>query len=184
MHLEDYHDFFVASGGVAGALIGLLFVAISVSQDRLAAEGQGAIHRARASASLTAFTNALVVSLFGLVPGEHLGQVAVTVSCIGLLSVAAILLSLLRARALHLRSLREIAFVAGFAALFAVQLSAALNLNGGENSGALQTLGVVIVVCFLLGVARAWELIGGPRIGIGSELRGLGKNVGGGHVGD
>jgi len=59
--LDEFHDFLVVSGGVAGALIGLLFVAISVAPDRLLGEDVAQSHRVRASTALTTFTNALYV---------------------------------------------------------------------------------------------------------------------------
>jgi hypothetical protein len=169
---EDFHDFFVASAGVAGALIGLLFVAISVASDRLAkAEASAQVHRIRAYAALTSFTNALAVSLFALLPGEKIGETSFIVAVLGLAFVAAALLSLYRLRQVRWTTVRDGIFLVGLAAIFIYQLIAGLSVaNHPDDSGSVDAIAILVIVSFIVGISRAWELIGGPSIGIGHEV--------------
>ena len=171
----DIHDFFVASAGCAGALIGLLFVAISVSAERLAkAAAAGQMHRIRANAALVAFNNALAVSLFALIPGEKIGMTATVAACAGLVFVLASLVSLARLRDVRLATVRDAVFLVGLAVVFVYQLIAGLDvISQPGDSGSVDTLQILVVICFLIGIARAWELIGGPEISIGPELLAL-----------
>jgi hypothetical protein len=168
----DIHDFFLASSGVAGALIGLLFVAISVSAGRLAtAEVSGQLHRIRANAALTSFINALTVSLFALVPGEKIAQAATIVAVLGLVFVVASLLSLIRVRHLRWPTARDAAFLAGLGVTFVLQLMSGIDLGYHPGDlGTVNNLAILVIVCFFIGIARAWELIGGPNIGIAHEV--------------
>jgi hypothetical protein len=168
---ESLHDLFVASASTAGALIGLLFVAVSIAHDRLTAKDTGLIHRIRASAALTAFTNALAVSLFALVPDGSLGTASVVVGLLGLAFIGGSLISVIR----HLKvsRLRDLTFLLFLTAVCVQQVIAGLLFAHSNHRGDADWLAILVIVCFLIGIQRAWELIGGPDIGLSREVIGL-----------
>jgi hypothetical protein len=170
---EDYHEFFTAAAGVAGALVGLLFVAVSVTMERMEEQGETQIHRIRAATALTAFSNALTVSLFALIPGVNLGWPAFWLGIVGALFVIGALLSMIRLGLRRPGDMRGAVFLIGLIVVLVFQLSAGLRLI--NHHGAYETISILVVVCFVIGVSRSWELIGGPSIGIFHEIFTFGR---------
>jgi hypothetical protein len=155
-------------------------VAISVAGGRLAREkAETQIHRIRASAALTAFTNSLTVALFALVPGHTIGPTAVVVSGVGLAFVAASLLALVRTGLLRRSqvlwgTVRDALFLLGLVVIFVLQLVEGLAIIAhADDADAVDMIAILVIVCFLGGIGRSWELIGGPQFGIGHEVTAL-----------
>jgi hypothetical protein len=167
---DAFHDFFVAAAGVAGALIGLLFVALSVAPERVADDGGDQIHRLGALAAFTAFTNALTVSLFALIPGLDLGPAVTSVAVVGLIFIAAALLSLLRRGPVRLGVARDGSFLLSLLVVFSIQLRSGIRMDAVNGAIDPTTVSILVVVCFLIGISRAWALVGAPNIGLRSEV--------------
>ena len=66
--MEELHDFFVASVGAAAALIGLLFVAITLDPENTVGPKAERERNARAIGAFSALANVFFVSLGGLIP--------------------------------------------------------------------------------------------------------------------
>lgn len=85
--------------------------------------------------------------------------------------MAASLLSLVRMHQVRWSTVRDALFLLGLAVTFAVQLvQGAVVIADPGNSGAVDTIAILVIICFLIGIARAWELIGGPSIGLTHEV--------------
>jgi hypothetical protein len=132
--------------------------------------------RGRWSGSSSSFSNALAVSLFVLIPGIGPAWPTFSVAVAGLFFVAASVLSLIRLRYQHHAGPRDVFFLVSQSVLFVVQITAGLGAVGKSNdAGDTRTIAIVVIASFLIGIARAWELIGGPEIGLFHELTLLGR---------
>jgi hypothetical protein len=117
--------------------------------------------------------------LFALVPGHKIGWAAVSVSAAGLAFVAAALLSLVRLGQVRWSTVRDAVFLLGLAVMFVIQLvEAVLIVTSSSNPGAVDTIAILVIVCFLIGIARSWELVGGPSFGIAHEVTALVRSHG------
>jgi hypothetical protein len=125
---------------------------------------------------LTAFSNALAVSLLALIPGVNLGWAALSVGVLGALFVLGALLSMLRLGLRRPGDLRSALFLVGLIVVLVFQLRSGIELlHHHRNHDAFETISILVVSCFVIGISRSWELIGGPSIGLAHELFTFGR---------
>ncbi len=172
MLTESYRELFIAVATCAAGLTGLLFVAISVGPREGGAGGPAVTRQIRAASSLLAFTNALAVSLFGVVPGNNAGYAAITVGVIGILFTAASVRSIVTSPDVSAeQAWRQTGLIVLLFAAFGAELACGIGLTSDNTSvfgpGLLSN---TLVALLLLGIARAWELVGNRDTGVLASL--------------
>jgi hypothetical protein len=169
-----YRDLFVAIAGAAGALTGLLFVALSVAPRPRIGQQPDVIRQVRAGAALVAFTNALSVSLFGLVPHNKIGYPAVVVGAGGLLFTLGGLRSILADPAARRRIRGQLALIVLLLGVFGFEIGAGINsILAPHTDAPIDVIGNLLAASLLIGVARSWELVGDRDTGFLSSIAAL-----------
>jgi len=168
----NYRDLFIAIAGSAGALTGLLFVALSVAPHPVRSSRRHVIQQVRAAAALLAFNNALVVSLFGLVPQTNVGYPAAALGVIGIMFAAAAARSVIAAAPRSRRQwLSQMSLLNLLIVIFGTELVCAIYLLLHPSSTEpKQLIGYALVTSLVVGIARAWELVGDRDTGLSASI--------------
>ncbi len=169
MVTPDFVNFFIASASAGAALVGLLFVAVSIAPEAIVTRKAPMERQAVAGSAFTALINAFFLSLVALVPHFNFGSIVVPFSSLCLVT------TLIQARHLLLHPknwqslLRRLFLVLLSVGLYSLELANGLQLLAAPSS-AQPAIVFEVVWCligaFAVGLTRAWELLGAQRYGI------------------
>jgi hypothetical protein len=170
--LATYRDLFAATASTAGALTGLLFVALSVAPRQRQEDGPPVIRQVRSAAALLAFSNALAISLYSLVPSTHVGYPAIVMAIIGITFTAAAIRSVRTSPASRRQKNGQVGLAVLLLVIFGTELGAGIASLADPKPGgtAIQFIAYAVVTSLIVGVARAWEFIGERDTGLVASL--------------
>lgn len=164
-------NFFTASVGAGAALIGLIFVAVSIAPERTVMAGAPLERQAVAASAFTALLNAFFISLFALIPGESLGWVTITMSLLGLWTTLYLGWSLMKHPAGWRSAIRRLALILIAITVYGFELYVAVILvHAPSDPYANFTLATLVGVAYGLGLTRAWQLLGARRFSLANWL--------------
>ncbi|MBV8940084.1 MAG: hypothetical protein JO089_09650 [Alphaproteobacteria bacterium] len=165
---QAMENYFIASTGASAALVGLLFVAISL-WPREKMSGAPSAWRAVAGGSFFAFVNIFLISLSALITGLNHGWLVLVMGLLGIGNSLLLGLPLLRPTpdwkahpSVLLANLVMVFY--GLALYLAEGYFGVRLLLVPDDALAVEAIAQVLVL-YALGLIRAWELVGIEQIG-------------------
>jgi hypothetical protein len=155
-----YHAYFGGCASGAGTLIGLLFVAISVSPHKDVGRRAPLSFQVQAGVAFTTLIDALIVALAALIPGNSLGTASVFLACTGISSTIGMTVLSLRDWPGR-RHLWSLVIIPVLGALYVLQLLNGINLllrPSDPGPGHFQAL--LVIIFFMIAIYQAWQMIG------------------------
>ena len=152
-----YDAYLTATATAAAALVGLLFVAVSVRDDTIFGPNAMPGGEALAITAFTGLVNSFVVSMFGLIPKINIGEPAVVMAVIGIVAIVRL------QRRLHTG--RNLTVLAITLLAYAAQLGlGVLLLVDSHDSDQLINLSIILFVTLIVSLQRAWSLLKGKHL--------------------
>ena len=169
----EFQTFFLASVGASAALIGLLFVSVSIAPERVFGQQSDVVRQAQALSAFTALANIFFISLTSLIPDVTFGVAVWIISLPAAVQTLALLGHARRWREHGIVARGLILFLAS-AFIYGYEIVLGLQMwSDPADKGALIALSFTLLGAYAAGLGRAWELLGAPRTGIVPNLGSL-----------
>jgi hypothetical protein len=155
---SGYIPYFAAVTGAAGALIGLLFVSVTLRPETVFGAGAPDRGRTLAAAAFTGLVNTFFMSMSALVPSVNLGYPALVLAVSSLVST-------LRLHGKLSRSRSQLAYLLLSTSAFTFQIVEGVYLivQPRGNSG-VENLAYLMIGSMAIALGRAWALLQGKHM--------------------
>ncbi len=166
----DFQPFFSASVAASAALIGLLFVSVSIAPQRVFGTEAEAVRQAQALSAFSALANVFFISMASLIPSVIIGLVVMIIAIPASVQTLALLLLLPKWRAARITG-RGLLLFGASAVIYGYEFAIGVQLwRTPSDSGLLINLLFLILGAYAIGLGRAWELLGAPHSGFFSYV--------------
>jgi hypothetical protein len=156
---QDFITFFAASLTADGALIGLLFVAISIEPQHTFGDDAGLERQLAANSAFSGLLNAFLVSMLALIPRLHIGWGIIVIAVLSLVNVSVHTIDKLRRRQQAFG--RSLTYTLGGLAVYGLEIVYSIQLiQRPDDIGAVYGLIFVLVAQYGVALVRSWTLLG------------------------
>lgn len=159
---QEFLTFFAASVTADGALIGLLFVAISIEPEHTFGPEAKLERELAANGAFAGLINAFLISMIALIPNLNIGWAVVVIAAISLLNTLVHAVDKLRRGQQAFMS--SLLFTIGGLLIYGLEIIYGVQLiQQPHNTDGLYSLIFVLVADYGVVLARSWTLLGGER---------------------
>ena len=156
-----YTPYFTALATAGAALIGLLFVAVSMRDDSIFGKSSRPGGEALAITAFIGLVNSFTVSLLAIIPDANIGIAAIVLAVLSLIGAIRLNSRLHAARSV-------VVFVITLLAYLAQLYYGIVLIISPRDSGNVKSLAYILFAAMVVSLSRAWSLLGAsiwPRRG-------------------